>query len=232
MSFLSILIASFLGSPHCAGMCGPLVVFFSGQDEQTWHSQVTYNLGRLLTYITLGALGGLVGSSLDDLGLLVGIQRAATIITGILLLFWGLKSFFAKTSSLDIKPNSIFHKVFIFIQKKLVKNKASWTKRAFFLGLLTTLLPCGWLYAFVLIAVSSSSLIKGTLVMFIFWLGTLPIMSALGLTVFKASPKIRKHIPRVTAVLLIASGLFALSGKSLHLFNEVAPAEHHCHTED
>ena len=45
-------------------------------------------------------------------------------------------------------------------------------------GLLTTLLPCGWLYAFVALAAGTASAPLGALVMLTFWIGTLPAIAA------------------------------------------------------
>ena len=43
-------------------------------------------------------------------------------------------------------------------------------------GLFTALLPCGWLYSFLLIAAVSSSPWQGSVIMFTFWLGTVPAL--------------------------------------------------------
>lgn len=66
MSYLSILIASLLGSPHCAGMCGGFAAW-SGSGGLRWSGVAAYNLGRLITYITLGIIAGLLGKSLDTI---------------------------------------------------------------------------------------------------------------------------------------------------------------------
>ena len=96
MSLFAVLLASFLGSSHCAAMCGGFVAFYSCQSGS--HDKVSserhsallprfahqfahrfahhaaYHCGRLLTYSLLGALAGIVGGSLDSLGILLGIQ--------------------------------------------------------------------------------------------------------------------------------------------------------------
>ena len=47
-------------------------------------------------------------------------------------------------------------------------------------GLLTTLLPCGWLYMFVATAGGTGHVSAAVAVMLFFWLGTLPMMAAVG----------------------------------------------------
>ena len=58
----AVLVASLLGSPHCAGMCGGFVCFYSTQGGGArWYSHLAYNGGRLLSYLGLGLAAGLVG---------------------------------------------------------------------------------------------------------------------------------------------------------------------------
>ena len=60
----SVLLASLLGSPHCAGMCGGFVCFYSGQDGRgQTRAHAAYNLGRLVSYLVLGLLAGSAAGS-------------------------------------------------------------------------------------------------------------------------------------------------------------------------
>ena len=58
--FSTVLVASLVGSLHCAGMCGGFVVFWAGGDASQGKNKVfahmAYNGGRLVTYVLLGAL--------------------------------------------------------------------------------------------------------------------------------------------------------------------------------
>ena len=49
--------------------------------------------------------------------------------------------------------------------------------RALLLGLFSTLLPCGWLYAFAVLAAGTGGPWTGMLVMAAFWAGTVPVGS-------------------------------------------------------
>src|SRR5207249_4065961 len=55
--------------------------------------------------------------------------------------------------------------------------------RAIATGLLTTLIPCGWLYAFVITAAGTGNALNGAALMAVFWIGTLPMMTAIGVGV-------------------------------------------------
>ncbi|HEY0971648.1 MAG TPA: sulfite exporter TauE/SafE family protein, partial [Gemmatimonadales bacterium] len=70
---LAVLVASLVGSPHCAGMCGPFVCFYAGagagaRPVARWAAHAAYNGGRLLSYLALGALAGTLGAGLDAAG--------------------------------------------------------------------------------------------------------------------------------------------------------------------
>lgn len=97
------------------------------------------------------------------------------------------------------------------------------TARAATLGALTTLLPCGWLYAFVVTAGGTGSAVAGMLVMLAFWTGTLPMLLSLGMGVQRAAGPLARRLPLASAVLLVAIGLLSIAGK-LH-----APAGHGQH---
>jgi hypothetical protein len=86
--------------------------------------------------------------------------------------------------------------------------------RALLLGLFSTLLPCGWLYGFALLAAGTGGPWTGMLTMAAFWVGTVPVMLGLGLSVQWLTAPLRKRLPVVTAVVLIAVGLLWLVGRS------------------
>ncbi|HQR83187.1 MAG TPA: sulfite exporter TauE/SafE family protein, partial [Thiotrichales bacterium] len=77
------LMVGFLGGVHCVGMCGPLAGAFTfslGPDIQRSSRRVAlmqlgYNLGRVTSYVILGAIAGLVGLLLIEAGELLSMQR-------------------------------------------------------------------------------------------------------------------------------------------------------------
>jgi sulfite exporter TauE/SafE len=85
--------------------------------------------------------------------------------------------------------------------------------RAGLLGALTALLPCGWLYAFVLTAAGTGSAGSGSLIMLAFWAGTVPALLAVGLGVRLFATPLMRRAPALTAWLLVAIGITTLSGR-------------------
>jgi sulfite exporter TauE/SafE len=86
-------------------------------------------------------------------------------------------------------------------------------RRALAVGLLTTLLPCGFLYAFVAIAAGTASPAWGAAVLATFWIGTLPVMGALGFGVPRLLEPLRARLPLVTAAVLVTLGLLTVAGR-------------------
>ncbi len=55
--FMGALGAAVVGGWHCAGMCGPIAALGRGR-----LAQVAYQLGRLTSYLALGAFAGVTGA--------------------------------------------------------------------------------------------------------------------------------------------------------------------------
>ena len=69
------------GSLHCVGMCGPLALALAGGDRGGLRfigGRLLYNSGRMVTYVLLGGLFGLLGGVLQ----LAGWQQGLSIAVG------------------------------------------------------------------------------------------------------------------------------------------------------
>ena len=215
--FGAVLLASLIGSPHCAGMCGPLAILAaSGQSSRNeWQRLLaTYHFSRLLGYIGLGIIAGILGAALDLSGMLLGIQRTAAlfagggmIVIGILSLvkFWGRQAFHF---ALPAPVQSLLRKAHQRI------SRLSPIPRAAGIGLLTVLLPCGWLYAFVITAAGTANPILGGVVMASFWLGTLPALTVVMLGVRQLTGHWRVYLPVATSLLLVATGTYLVANRA------------------
>ncbi|MEM1063229.1 MAG: sulfite exporter TauE/SafE family protein, partial [Planctomycetota bacterium] len=80
---------SLLGSPHCAGMCGPFVLL-AADTRRPGFSAVVYHLGRLSTYLLLGLAAGLAGLAVDAGARAVAIQQAAATLAGVTMVGFGV----------------------------------------------------------------------------------------------------------------------------------------------
>jgi sulfite exporter TauE/SafE len=210
----SVLLASLLGSPHCAGMCGGFVCFYSGQDGRGQNlAHAAYNLGRLVSYVILGVLAGSVGHVLDRAGTAAGLQRTAAVAAGAVMVVWGLAALSAALGARlpSVAPPGVLRARFAAAMGRVHAQPPA--VRALTLGLVTTLLPCGWLWIYVATAAGTGSVPAAMLVMAAFWLGTVPMMAGIGIAAQRALGPLRRRLPLFTAATLVVLGLLTLGGK-------------------
>ncbi len=179
LDLVAFLTLGVLGSAaHCVGMCTPFVFMVSRRyglpigAHVPWVAQVWYTAGRLSTYGVLGALGGAVGGALQVAGALIGLQRAAAVIAGGVLVVTGLASL------LSLAPGG-------GIGNRVGRMTARLGRRMpghpYALGLVLGLLPCGLLYSAVIAAMATGSAVGGAAGLVLFGLGTAPALFGVSL---------------------------------------------------
>ena len=210
----SLFVAALAGSPHCAGMCGGFVAFYAGQGEgRRLPAHAAYNGGRLVSYALLGAVAGLLGASVERMGATVGVSRAAAILAGALMVLWGASAIATSLGArLPKLPGSWPGGARFAAALRALRGQPP-PVRALAIGLLSALLPCGFLYVFVAAAAATASPLRGALVMTAFWAGTVPMMAGVGLAAQSLLGPLRRRLPIVTAAALVVIGLLAMAGR-------------------
>ncbi|QCX53231.1 sulfite exporter TauE/SafE family protein [Elizabethkingia sp. JS20170427COW] len=210
---LSALGLGFASGFHCIGMCGPIALSMGltrKQQTNYYLQNITYQLGRIITYSILGAILGIVGQGFQ----MVGLQRVLTIAVGVLLIVMALFSFGGKDFASKIP----------FIGKALIKVKVnlgqllqkSDYKSRFTTGVLNGLLPCGMVYMALTASLASGGIWQSALFMALFGLGTFPFMFAVVLIGNVVNQKFRSQVLKVIPVMMIIlGGLFILRGMEL-----------------
>lgn len=222
-SFFVLLGAGLLtGLSHCLGMCGPLVAAFTlrrrAEQREISTPLVLYQLGRLTTYVLLGAVVGSLGTIIDPA--IRNWQGIFTVILGLLLALLGLAllGFLPFQRWLvSLVPAGM---VSLWIKRLLISTHPA---APFGLGLANGLLPCGPVYAVALLAAASGGPVKGLTIMLIFGLGTLPAMLGLGFFARMLSLGLRHHLYRVAAVLIVLVGV-QLTMRGLTLVGQISHA--------
>jgi hypothetical protein len=82
---ISALVFGLISSLHCIGMCGPIAMMLPVDHKNPSKKTIqilTYHLGRLTAYATLGLLFGLIGKGLY----LAGMQQRMSIVVGIMMI--------------------------------------------------------------------------------------------------------------------------------------------------
>ena len=200
-------ILGFLGSMHCAGMCGPIALALRSSPSSFLSSRIFYNTGRILTYTVLGLIAGSAGAVIS----LAGWQQGLSITLGILLLIIS----FSLVPRLKKSFSRFLHPIKTWVTKKLSSFlRSSTIIDLLIVGVFNGLLPCGLVYTAIAAAAVTGTLWSGAAYMSLFGLGTLPMMLAISLS-GKIIPvtwrsKITRIYPYVTiivAVLLILRGM-------------------------
>lgn len=193
---------------HCIGMCGPFIVSYTARFAQKGGhapllSHVVYGLAKTLSYTALGACFGLLGSWLTFTPTLRG---AAAIAAGLFLLSYGM-------SMLHWLPR------FRWLYFQWPRRLSRITQRAikkhsspFFIGLLNGLMiACGPLQAMYVMAAGTGSALEGAKRLFIFGLGTLPLMLGFGFLAGLISNRATQTLLRYSGILVVALGLIMLN---------------------
>jgi sulfite exporter TauE/SafE len=212
----TIFVASIAGSGHCVGMCGPLMLLATNRSAEPGSPpsvfyESCYHGGRLLGYTLLGLIAGSLGWLMESGGQLAGLQQAAAVVTGAGMILFGLFSLITiyRTGSIPHFGTARVGKVFSRFVKKV--HQLPRGLRPLSIGLMTACLPCGWLYAFLLLAVGARTPLLGGLTMVAFWLGTIPALSLAGLA-SRCFPRQWNTLGNtLIAGLLIISGIFTVS---------------------
>lgn len=208
-AFIFGLISSF----HCIGMCGPIAMMLPverNNQAKKVTQIITYHIGRLSAYATIGFVFGLLGKGF----FLAGIQQNLSIFIGIAMILVVLipEKVFAKYNF--SKP------VFKLISKiktalgSQFRNKSY--KSLFTIGLLNGFLPCGMVYVALFGAIAMQSESLGVLYMILFGLGTVPMMSSIVYINSFLTVPIRNKIQKVIPYVAVLIGcLFILRGLGL-----------------
>ena len=209
----SALMLGLIGSFHCAGMCGPIALAIP-LNNQSWFSKINgsliYNIGRAITYAIMGAIFGLLGKGL----VLAGFQKWVSIIMGIIMVTSVLfPSLYKNRFDLDKSAFSFVGKLKIKLGR-LLRTKSYGS--LLLIGLLNGLLPCGLVYMAIAGAIATTNSLSGALFMFVFGLGTLPMLFAISILGNTLSVKLRTKMTKVIPVVVFFIGvLFILRGMGL-----------------
>lgn len=197
-SYAVLFIAGLLTSIHCVGMCGGIMLSQTVKNEssskfEAMKPSLLYNAGRVISYTILGGIIGAVGSVFS---LSFKSKAAVQIIAGIFMIIMGL----------NMAGFSLFRKFQISMPKSFCKLKNK-SKTPFFVGILNGFMPCGPLQTMQIFALGTGSPVKGALSMFVFSLGTVPLMLTFGWLSGILSKGYTKKILKLSGVMIIVLGL-------------------------
>ena len=198
-----------LASLHCVGMCGGLVVTYTAgsyaandQPNKSLFPHLQYNLGRVISYTSVGAILGGFGSFVGINPTFTGIL---TLIAGVLMVLMGLSLLTnRKWLRWDGGPLAA-------VARFLYGQEGQASKGPLFIGLLNGFMPCGPLQAVQLYALSTGSITRGALTMAVYALGTTPVMFGFGGIISLLSRERVKQALKVSGTVVVILGLLMLN---------------------
>lgn len=194
------------GSLHCVGMCGPLMVAVplgTGKVARVIRL-LLYNFGRIITYSLLGSMMGLLGTGI----FMVGLQSWLTIILGVLFILIALFSLNVQLNIWEVPFFATFYLKFKTYFGQLMKQNG--IAAIVGLGALNGLLPCGLVYLALAGALTLNDWQAGMSYMFVFGLGTIPLLLTFTLIGQMAGHKWRSRLQKVYPYMLAAMGIFLI----------------------
>lgn len=226
---LPAFVVGFVGSMHCIGMCGPIVLALPQHESSKFlvaMDGLLYNFGRILTYCILGAIFGAIGT-------FIGLERYQgwlEISIGLIILTYFVIPRKSRSGFADNKlfnfVSAKFRKFFNYFLNSQDKSSLA------VLGMLNGLLPCGLVYVALGGAIAEGGLITSVSYMAAFGLGTFPVMFSIyfakNFIPLKARQKLVKLIPYAIAALAL---LMIFRGAKFTFYDGPDIKLHSSHTE-
>lgn len=201
--------AGIAGSFHCIGMCGGIVgalaVAAGGPLRFRLLSQLGYNLGRITTYTLLGAAVAAIGAAFDPTGL-KAVSFWFFVAVNLMVALIGLGS------ALGFSPlglNALEGSGARFFARPL-RRLVGHPFASYPLGVLLGFMPCGLVYAPLMVAAGSGTPLKGGAIMAALGAGTLPLLFLFGTASGAISVRLRAVMFRLAGVAIFAMGAYGL----------------------
>ena len=210
LTLVPMFMLGILGTGHCIGMCGPLVIAFPARSGR-FASHLYYHLGRIFTYVVIGSVMGGIGAGLAEIAAATGgnypdwvarIQMGVSFLAALFLLVFGLARLgiigepgWMAMASPEKIPG----------YRKLLKSAFSKKRQAemLLLGMMMGFLPCGLSFAAFSRALPSGGPIHGAAMVFAFALGTVPGLLLLGTGASGFARRYQSHSNILAGLLMI-----------------------------
>lgn len=209
MGYGILFLVGLLTSFHCVAMCGGINLsvcmrYKVGNVDTRFGKLVPaalYNLGRVISYTVVGGIVGALGSVIALPGRAKGF---IAVIAGIFMLIMGLNmlgTFLVLRKLTPRLPKFLGRTVYNHSDKR----------GPLVVGMLNGLMPCGPLQAMQLYALGTGSFAAGALSMFLFSIGTVPLMFGFGALSSVLKEKYTHKMMKAGSILVIVLGLVMLN---------------------
>ena len=207
MGYGLLFIVGLLTGFHCIGMCGGFVLSYTAKDAQqgkkSYKSHLMYGFGKTVSYTIIGAAFGLLGLIIVFTPAMRGVIG---MLAGLFLVIFGLNmlNVFPWLRKIRIKSPKFLDK---FVAKESREHKSP-----LIIGLLNGLMiACGPLQAIYIMAAGTGSPFEGAKLLFVFAIGTLPVMIGFGFLASVISSKMTHKILKASGVIVIILGIIMIN---------------------
>ncbi|RYD69175.1 MAG: sulfite exporter TauE/SafE family protein, partial [Sphingobacteriales bacterium] len=190
------------GSLHCAIMCGPIMLGMPFQKKSFLESSLQlllYQFGRVLIYTVLGLGVGVMGSSVA----MFSNQKTLSLIIGVLMLAFTALRF---SRAFQYRFSKIQNKLLNPISH-LMSGVLSLKIWGLFAGMLNGLIPCGMVYLALATAFTTGEITSGGTFMFLFGIGTTPLMIMISMGGIYLKKYIRFNSQQLIPWFMLAMGV-------------------------
>lgn len=159
----------------CLAVVGGVVLSLSANSAKsggTWRPQAFFHAGRLVGFFVLGGIIGLIGSTFQ---FSITANVVLGIIVGVVMLILGINllDVFSPIKKFQLRLPKSFSRYVMNISER-----DYYFAPALF-GVGTFFLPCGFTQSMQVYVLTTGSFIEGSMIMFIFALGTFPMLALL-----------------------------------------------------
>jgi sulfite exporter TauE/SafE len=215
-ALLGAFLAGLLGGLHCVAMCGGWIAVTAQPPASApvlpartlRAGQTASHLGRLATYVLLGAAFGAAGGAMFAQAL-APVQRGLYVAANLMLLLLAVSLAMrgAQFAWLERAGLGVFRRLLPAVTRLAPERSLP---ARFVLGVVWGFTPCALVYGVLPVAMLSGGALDGGLVMLAFGIGTLPNLLAAGWTLARSRHWFGDPRVRYGAAAIVAT--FALAG--------------------
>jgi sulfite exporter TauE/SafE len=203
MTFFTILgfalMMGFYGSWHCGAMCGPVTMNFKAKNDF-----LIYQLARLAAYVVLTTLIFYFSQWFLKSDFIF-VRIVTSLSMGLILIYMGYVNYKNGKPTPDFLSH--FLKLIPFKKQKIIFSSP------LLMGLFTGLLPCGWLYSFVLLTPQLKNIWQAIALIFVFWLTAIPALATFRGVMLKMIQQSPVNYQKISSVVLVIAGLLSIVGQ-------------------
>lgn len=188
----------------CSAVVGGLLLSIS-PNWPGFKSHLLFNLSRIITFVVLGGLLGFIGSFIN---ISSSFFPFIIVIVSLIMVYFSLPLLGINLPKIYLFPKKVLNKTF------------SQNLSPIIFGILTFLLPCGFTFTAQSSALISANPLRGSLILFLFVLGTTPSLLIIGFfssKLFK-SPTLSKKFSILAGILILFFALSNIFTQTKNLF--------------